>query len=118
MVTINRRGFNRTVVLTRRYALKFPTLRSWRDFLFGLLNNQTEARVGRSGKPGVCPVLWSIPGGWLVVMPRLAILSPEEFVAFDAKAFVERHGLSVEPKPDSFGRYRGQVVAVDYGWDN
>jgi hypothetical protein len=116
--TINRRGANRLVILTKRYAFKFPTCRSWRDFLFGLLNNQTEARVGRSGREGVCPVLFAIPGGFLVVMPRVATLTRGEFVTFDFQAFIERHKLCVEAKPDSFGVHEDKIVAVDYGWDN
>lgn len=114
--SLNRSGYNRTVLLTRRYALKLPTWRSWRDFLFGLLNNQTEARVGRSGRSDVCPVLFAIPGGWLVVMPRLPILTQAEF---DAHGVADMPwNLSVERKPDSFGIYEGRVVAVDYGWNN
>jgi len=114
--SINTSGRNRFVLLTRRYALKIPSLRCWQDFLYGLLNNCTEARVGTSGHAGVCPVLWSIPGGWLVVMPRLQILKDEDLHMVDvAQAST---GLCVELKPDSFGLYQGRVVAVDYGWGN
>lgn len=113
-----RRGSNRTVLLVGPWAFKFPTLASWRDFLFGLLNNQTEARVGRQ-HAGACPVLWHLPGGWLVVMPRVQTFTAEEWRAFNYAAWQEAHGpLCVEPKPCSFGRYAGRVVAVDYGWNN
>jgi hypothetical protein len=110
------RGANRTVVLVGRYALKFPTFNSWRDFLFGLLNNQTEARVGRSGRDDVCPVLWADPWGFLVVMPRLPIMTAAGFAALAVTHSV--WNLSVERKPCSFGLYDGRVVAVDYGWGN
>ena len=109
-----RRGCNRLVLLTRRYAIKFPLPDTWRSILFGLLNNMNEAEVGR--KRGCCPVLWSAPGGLAVVMPRADILSEDEFRTFDAAAFCEAHGVRAEHKADSFGRLAGRIVAVDYGW--
>lgn len=111
MISLNTSGRNRLVLLTRRYAFKIPSLRSWQDLLYGLLNNLTEARVGTSGHAGVCPVLWHIPGGWLVVMPRLPILT-------EADEIPNIEGLCVERKMDSFGRYNDRIVAVDYGWGN
>lgn len=107
---INTAGRNRLVLLTRRYAIKIPSLRSWRDFLFGLLNNQNEAATSR--EPGHCPVLFSCPGGWLIVMPRARILSDAEFAELDHAALPPRP----ERKPDSFGWLDGRLVAVDYGW--
>lgn len=110
MLAIETRGRNRLVLLTRCYAFKIPTLRCWRDFLFGLLNNQNEAAW--SGEPGHCPVLFALPGGWLIVMPRLPIVTEDEFSRIDPAELPQR----AERKPDSFGWLDGQVVAVDYGW--
>lgn len=107
---MDRRGRNRLVLLTRRYAIKIPSLRSWRDFLFGLLNNQNEAAACR--EPGHCPVLLAVPGGWLLVMPRARILTSAEFAALDMASLPARP----ERKPDSFGWLGGRLVAVDYGW--
>lgn len=112
------RGANRTVLLVGRYALKFPTFNSWRDFLFGLLNNQTEARVGGSGRPGACPVLWADRWGFVVVMPRVGTFTRAGWVTFDSRAWVKSYALCVEEKPCSFGLYDGEVVAIDYGWNN
>ena len=113
MLTLNRRGRNRWVLLTRRWALKFPTLADWRSFLFGLLNNMNEADWAG---PGRCPVKWRAPGGFLIVMPRAEIMTDEQFASFDAPGFCERHQVNAEHKPDSFGFLDGEVVAVDFGW--
>lgn len=110
MFEVNARGRNRLVLLTRRHAIKVPSLRCWRDFLFGLLNNMNEASWAT--EPGHCPVLYAAPGGLLVVMPRARILTDAEFAAVDHDRLPPR----AERKPDSFGWVGGQLVAVDYGW--
>lgn len=112
---LNRRGMNRWVILTRRYAFKFPALYSWRAFLYGLLNNMNERDWCQASKPLACPVLWGLPGGFLIVMPRCEALSEEDFEGLPLEAY-RRAGLVVEAKPDSFGKLNGLVVAVDYGW--
>lgn len=112
---LNRRGTNRWVILTRSYAFKFPALYSWRAFLYGLLNNMNERSWWEAGKPLACPVLWGLPGGFLIVMPRCEPLSEEEFKALKLEAYWFT-GIAVEAKPDSFGKLNGLVVAVDYGW--
>jgi hypothetical protein len=49
----------------------YPTrLLSWKHFLYGLLANMQEAQFSKTSWPELCPVLWSLPGGFLVVMPR------------------------------------------------
>lgn len=108
---LNRSGRNRWVVLVGRWAVKFPSFRSWRDFLFGLINNMNEAAW--SAHPGACPVVASIPGGFAVVMPRCAPVTWADLEALDHAQFA---GLRVEHKPDSFGLLAGRIVAVDYGW--
>jgi hypothetical protein len=110
------RGRNRVVVLTRRHAYKLPTPTSWPDFLFGLLNNMNEARRGKRGQQGYCPVVFALPGGWLTVMLRARPMLPAEWEGFDAKAFCSRLGIKAEHKPCSFGWLNGRIVAVDYGW--
>lgn len=113
---INRCGANRTVILTRRWAIKVPTLRRWRDFLFGLLNNMNEAEAGTRGYVGLCPVRFACPGGLFIVMPRVRTLTAEEFAKFDYSDFCTRHACPAEPKHDSFGWLGDKVVCVDYGW--
>jgi hypothetical protein len=113
-VRLNRKGFNRWVILTRRWAFKFPAPYSWRSFLYGMLNNMNEAEQGR-GKSTACPVVWRLPGGILNVMPRCEPLTPEQFATIDVSEF-KKHKLVVEPKHDSFGVLDGVIVAVDFGW--
>jgi hypothetical protein len=115
MLEINRRGANRLVILTRRHAIKLPRVRSWRDFLYGLLNNLNEARDHQLG--GRCPVVARLPGGFAIVMRRAEILSAREFERLDYHGFCRAHRLVAEAKPDSFGILDGRVVAVDYGWN-
>lgn len=116
-----KRGCNRVVFLVGQWAFKFPRptghemcTSGWRNFLYGLLNNMNERET--SGRPGACPVIWSFPGGFLNVMPRVEELSEAEFFELDWVRFCKENSLKVEPKRDSFGKLNGQVVAVDYGW--
>lgn len=116
---INSRGRNRLVFLIGRYAIKVPSPRCWRDFLFGLLNNMNEREFckAEAAKPLCCPVLCSVPGGFAIVMPRVRTMTAEEFAAFDHVAFKGKPEIvRAEPKPDSFGWLDGRIVAVDYGW--
>jgi len=110
------RGATRTVLLTKRYAIKVPRLASWRLFLCGLLANMQEREFSRAGWPELCPVLFSLPGGWLVVMPRAAPLSDLEWAQIDMR-WPDRadYVVPVEMKRDSFGRLLSRIVAVDYG---
>lgn len=106
-------GYTRVVVLMFKYAFKFPRPNGWRTFLRGLLANMQEVQMAKVELPEFCPVLFALPGGWLVVMPRCAPLETD----IDYAAFCEREGYTVpaEYKRDSFGLYQGRVVAVDYG---
>lgn len=110
MPALNTEGRNRFVILTRRHAIKIPSLRSWRDFLFGILNNLNERDRHRE-HPAYCPVLWSAPGGLAIVMPRAAILDDATFALADAPA-----APGAERKASSWGMLAGRLVAVDYGW--
>jgi hypothetical protein len=114
MIQLNRQGRNRWVILTRRHAVKIPSLASWQDFLFGLLNNMKEAFDGR--RSGRCPVVAKLPLGLAVVMPRAEPLDEVRFAAFDYHEFCRQHGVCAERKPDSFGLLKGEVVVLDYGW--
>jgi hypothetical protein len=50
-------------------------------------------------------------------MPRAAPLSDAEWTAFDPETFCNREEYRVpaEPKRDSFGWLKGNIVAIDYG---
>lgn len=114
----NRQGVTREVFLTRRYAIKIPKLiYGWHKFLCGLLANMQERAFAHANLPELCPVVFSIPGGWLLVMRRAEHLTDAEWSVFDAKKFCEREEYLVpaEWKQDSFGKLDGRIVAIDYG---
>jgi hypothetical protein len=105
-------GRNRFVVLAGRWAVKVPSLRSWRDFLFGLLNNLNEGEWATDPTMAHCPVVWRSPGGFILVQRRARILTDQEFVDLHPALPPAR----AEPKADSWGWLDGRLVAVDYGW--
>lgn len=111
-------GSTRIVFLTHRYAIKIPRFTEWRLFLHGLLANMQEVRFSRAAWiEKVCPVLFSLPGGWLNVMPRVKIMTADEYRMIDVDTIVVTpdYVIPAERKPDSFGYYNGRIVAVDYG---
>jgi hypothetical protein len=117
-VRVDRTGCTRIVLLTQRYAIKLPNfLNGWRLFLTGLLANMQERQFVATGWPELCPVLFSLPGGWLVVMPCVRVMNEDEFTTFDAASFCGRLDGTVpaEMKSNSFGFLDGRVVAIDYG---
>jgi len=111
------KGATRWVWLTRRWALKFPSFSSFRNFLHGLLANDQEVMFSRAGWPELCPICFHLPLGLLVVMPRTRPLSDHEFAVFNYRSFTRKpdYQVPVERKPDSFGWYQGRIVAIDYG---
>lgn len=114
----NRQGITREVILIGRYAIKIPKLiYGWQKFLCGLLANMQEAQFAATRWPELCPVVFSIPGGWLIVMRRAEMLNDAEWAEFDPVAFVNGSDYIVpaETKRDSFGMLDGRIVAVDYG---
>lgn len=117
-------GCTRIVFLIGGYAIKFPQIKyEWKHFLLGLLANMQEIGFSKMDDKRMCPVLFYIPGGWMVVMPRCKNLSREEFMKLDTRIFYplnenspnEYFNVPVENKEDSFGWYKGKIVAIDYG---
>lgn len=121
VIQLNTRGVTRFVILTRRYAVKIPRFWHygefrWKMFLYGLLGNMQEREFSKTGWPELCPVRFSVPGGWLLVMIRCEPLDRELTDAeFEVFAHHEDHLIPVENKADSFGILGGRIVAVDYG---
>lgn len=109
---VDRSGRNRLVLLVGPLAIKLPSPRCWRDFLFGLLNNLNEA-AWHGEQACHCPVLWSAPLGLAVVMPRATILDDAAFRTLDH--MIPRLP-GVERKASSWGWLGERLVAVDYGW--
>ena len=64
--------------------------------------------------PLLCPIKFWLPGGFLVVMPNVRILT-RKLTTRQLKGFT-KDNLPVENKPSSFGYLeKGNLVAVDYG---
>lgn len=119
---INRNGSTRIVILTKKFAVKLPNfLNGWSMFLHGLLANLQESCWSRmlwkkEDSMGLCPVVFAVKGGFLIVMKRAQILTWEEFCEFDYEKFkMQKAAVPVEQKTDSFGWLNGEIVAVDYG---
>jgi len=116
-------GTHRVTYLIGNFALKRPVLCPWRLFLHGLLANIQERTFSAAGWSKLCPVLFSIPGGWLNIMQRAEPLTREQFFALDYAEWIKggtdlpegEWVIPVENKLDSFGLIDGRVVAVDYG---
>ncbi len=88
----------------------------WRCFLHGLLANHQEQTFSAMDDPRLCPVVFALCGGWLVVMRRARAMTDAEFEAFDFDGWIGAGGtLPLERKASSFGWLGGVTVAVDYG---
>ncbi len=113
-------GSTRHVFLVGNYAIKIPFIKPWRNHLLGRLANMQERAFGKLPMkewPGLCPIFFGIPGGWLLVMHRAQSLTQEQWDSFDAIKFCDLGDrvLPVECKRDNLGTINGHVVAVDYG---
>ena len=110
-------GTTRVVLLLGTFAIKIPRFSSWKLFLSGLLANMQEREFGATRWPQLCPVIGSLPGGWLVVMKRAEPLTYAEWQDFDVEKWRTQstYIVPVENKWDSFGRVDGRIVAIDYG---
>lgn len=68
-------------------------------------------------KDRLCPVIFYIPLGLLVVMPRARVLKRDEISKEELKKFctLTKGYIPAELKHDSFGYFKGKLVAIDYG---
>ena len=112
-------GTTRIVFIVRDYAIKIPNFKIWKLFLLGLLGNMQEVTFTSLRSNKLCPVIFNIPGGFMNIMPKVKELSREEFFNFNYEQFCENDDAYikniVENKLDSFGWYKGSIVAIDYG---
>jgi hypothetical protein len=112
-------GRRRHVLLTKRFAIKFPVVTlGLRGFKDGLSSNADEtqryaARVGNR----LCPVLLSI-GNLVIVMSRAKPL-PERVFRRLFKTKEADHprwwGREIEVTRENLGVINGRIVAIDYG---
>ena len=117
MIEVNREGCTRIVFLTKRLAIKIPNINSFRMALHGLLANDQERYYGKQKWPGLCPVIFAVSFGLLIVMRRAREMTLTEWQDFDYTGFCVRdtYRIPAEFKRDSFGILDGEPVAVDYG---
>lgn len=113
-------GASRTVLLTKRFAIKFPRLYSTQTFLRGLLMNLRECYISKlldeEDEQFVCPVLFCFPGGLFLVMRRASPIDLEALNSFLRTAPLRSIGIiNAEPKVSSWGLIDGKIVAIDYG---
>lgn len=110
-----RRGITRTVLLTRRWAVKVPSLRPHgngvRGLLWsacrGILANLSELEWSES--PGVCPVRWTL-AGIVNVYPRCEPLPVDAVVDYDGIGAL----FPSDRKADNVGYLNGRLVWIDY----
>ncbi|WP_439409633.1 hypothetical protein ACNJX9_17090 [Bradyrhizobium sp. DASA03076] len=105
---VRRFGAVRTIVLTRCQVLKLPGRWTWGgrhwwwDYLLrGLLSNMQETKFAAERWPELCPVSFSNPGGFLLVMPRARPLTDAEWQQLNYRAFVTRGEWYVEENFDA-----------------
>ena len=112
-----RSGATRHAILIGKYAVKIPVLNEgWELFLCGLLGNIQEHKFHDSD-PVFCPIVFSIPLGFLNVMHRVNELTKKEFDTHITDDFMQSHSVVIpcEIKRSSFGWFEGRIVAIDYG---
>lgn len=122
-----RTGVTRKVLLIGKYAIKFPSLYSYRHFLQGILANDQEQHWSRMFKwsKKLCPVIWCSWGCFVIIMPQVKVLTDQEcrdgkLAHLDIDEFLliepgEEGRFPVEKKSDSFGWLDGRLVIIDYG---
>jgi len=109
-------GTTRCVILTKKYAFKFPRFVKYSSFLYGLLANIGEVRLSKMKDERLCPIFFNFPFGFFVIMPRCEEISRIEYRKVIKSEFrMKPFNIPVESKIDSFGKYKGKIVAIDYG---
>lgn len=123
---INRTGGTRIVVITGRYAIKFPRFNSWKAFVQGMLSNMTEGQWKGFDNERLCPIAYSNRFGLMVVMHKADPVEDEEAfnsdlqklyddVDSDEERTLDRDFFEYDSFPKNFGYYKGKLVKIDYG---
>lgn len=102
------RGITREVFIFKGLVFKVPSFRSYKLFLTGLLANLQEIYWWKNTKDKrLCPVLFSLPFGLLIVMPYSKPIKKVNYNRFN--------GLPLDPHISNFGKYKNRIVLIDYG---
>jgi hypothetical protein len=121
-----RHGITRTVILTRRHAVKLPSLRGHstgglrgrlHGFAAGIIANHSEADWHAFEDWGgqVAPVLRSWLGGIVNVYPRcdpLPVNADGDYVGAEPLPVLDPD--PGDDKPDNYGILNGRIVRIDY----
>ena len=110
-----RSGVYRIVFFIGRTAFKVPRLR---NLFQGMRCNRWEREVWQRWRPifgweNLCPIKFADPFGFLVAMHRAS-----QPITFDEVVAAHRDyypSVTMEMKPENFGRIAGEVVVLDYG---
>lgn len=119
-------GTTRWVFLTKKYAIKIPSLSSWRSFLDGLLANMRERQLSPLCPKYFLPVLSASRFGLYVVMPRVKTTKQATWYlhAFMADLFHadnDDHDQALTARryceyiASNVALYKGIPVCIDYG---
>lgn len=105
-------GTTRIVILTKNHAVKIPNFTySYNNFIRGILaNNQERYWWHQTHWSTLCPVVFSMWGGLLIIMPRTQPLTQQQFDQYQIPDYIP-----AEHKLSSFGMHNNQIVAIDYG---
>jgi hypothetical protein len=119
-------GCTRRAFKVGGYAVKVPNVwYGWSAFLRGLLHNMEEAAMTRwlaeqpdtPGSDRICPVLWSCPGGWFVVMPWCErAFRPDDWLDIDGWWTEDMDSIEEMTKSDNVGYWaaKDRFVTFDY----
>lgn len=114
-----KKGSTRYVFFIGNYAFKIPSLHGYTQFLWGLLANMQEVKFSKisSIKDKLCPVVFYIPFGLMLVMPKVRVLNQNEISKSELESFCLDKNCIIpsEIKYDSFGYLGNKLVAIDFG---
>ena len=121
---MKKNGATRLIFLIGGLAIKIPTFHSWELFLYGLLGNIQERRFRAmyhaAQEKSLPPVLFSLPGGFLVVQKRIRPIKHKGFFALALAETIATSTLDKEfwlndAKIENFGYMNGLLVKIDIG---
>lgn len=109
-------GSTRIVLLTKRFALKFPRIDSWMCFVQGMLSNLTEGKLKDYGNQHLCPIKYSNRFGLLVVMVRAQEVTDERKFRAELSQLLDDESEGTDPSKlgADFFEYDGGVKNFGY----
>lgn len=116
------KGTTRWVWLHGKYAIKIPSMQSWKQFLQGMLANLQERCWWKSlHHPKLAKVYYCDRLGLCLVMEKADFVmcsNPHVITQKSISEFFyecESAGLPVDPRPSNIGVFDGQYKLIDYG---